>query len=261
MVQPPPAPAPAPAAPPVAQAPAAQPPPQPLAAGPSPGAIAASIAGVLAEARCTLVSGAMEPNGRARLTGYAQGGSGEAALRLRLASAGVAPGSVDWRVRGFEGPYCNALDLLRPHADAFGAAPSGLDMSLPGNRTRLVLGDLLTVSLTLPGFPAYLRVSYFTHDGEVVHLHPTPSDPARAFGPRVRLALGDPAAGGPRWEVGPPYGTEMIVAVASERPLFPTGRPEAEQSDAYLAALGTALRSGTGGRTAARVMMVDVAER
>ncbi len=216
---------------------------------------------MLAEARCTLVSGAMEPNGRARLTGYAQGGSGEAALRLRLASAGVTPGTIDWRVRGFEGPYCGALDLLRPHADHFGTTPSGLDLSLPGGRTRLVLGDLLTVNLTLPAFPAYLRVSYFTHDGEVVHLHPTPADPARTFGPRVRIALGDPGAGGPRWEVGPPYGTEMIVAVASERPLFPTGRPEAEQSDAYLAALGAALRAGSGGRTAARVMMVDVAER
>jgi serine/threonine-protein kinase len=164
-------------------------------------------------------------------------------------------------VRGFEGPYCQALDLLRPFADGFDTTPSGLGLSLPGGRTRLVLGDLLTVNLTLPGFPAYLRVSYFTHDGEVVHLHPTPTDPARTFGPGVRIALGDPASGGPRWEVGPPYGTEMIVALASERPLFDTARPEAEPSDDYLAALAAALRRGAGGRVAARVLMVDVAER
>jgi serine/threonine-protein kinase len=255
---------PAPWPPPAAQAPApAQPaaPQQQLAAGPSAGAMAAAIAGVLAEARCSFVTGAMEGESRARLSGYAQAGSGEAALRLRLASAGVPASAVDWGVRGFEGPYCGALDILRPHADAFGAAPSGLDVSLPGNRRRLVLGDLLTVNLALPRFPSYLRVSYFTHDGEVVHLHPTPADPARAFGPHVRIALGDPASGGPRWEIGPPYGTEMIVAVASERPLFATSRPEAEQSDDYLAALATALRSGAGGRVAARVLMVEIAER
>jgi hypothetical protein len=53
----------------------------------------------------------------------------------------------------------------------------------------------------------------------------------------------------------------MIVAVASERPLFATSRPEAEQSDDYLAALAAALRSGAAGRVAARVLMVDIAER
>jgi len=236
-------------------------PPQQVAAAPAAGALRSAIAGVLSEARCAMIGGDMEGANRARLTGYAQAGGGEAALRLRLASAGVPPGAIDWGVRGFEGPYCPALDLLRPYADAFGAPPSGLGLSLPGGRTRLVLGDLLTVTLAMPGFASYLRVSYFTHDGEVVHLHPTPSDPARTFGPGVRVALGDPASGGPRWEVGPPYGTEMIVAVASERPLFATSRPEFEQSDDYLAALASALRSGAGGRIAARVLMVDVAER
>lgn len=254
-------PTPAPAPPAATAAPPATPPRQELAALPSAGAIRAAVAGVLSEARCSFVTGTMEGEARARLTGYAQAGGGEAALRLRLASAGVAPSAIDWGVRGFEGPYCGALDILRPHGDAFGAPPSGLELALSGNRRRLVLGDLLTVNLAMPRFPSYLRVSYFMHDGEVVHLHPTPADPARAFGPGVRIALGDPASGGPRWEIGPPFGTEMIVAVASERPLFATPRPEAEQSDAYLAALALALRSGTGGRIAARVLMVEVAER
>ncbi|WP_204251233.1 DUF4384 domain-containing protein, partial [Elioraea rosea] len=257
-----PAPQAAPSSPPPAPAPA-QPPAQEqqLAAGPSAGAMRSAIANVLADARCSFVTGAMEGESRARLSGYAQGGGGEAALRLRLASAGVPSNAIDWGVQGFEGPYCPALDLLRPHADAFGQPPSGLELSLPGGRRRLVLGDLLTVNLAMPAFAAYLRVSYFTHDGEVVHLHPTPADPARTFGPRVRVSLGDPASGGPRWEIGPPYGTEMIVALASERPLFSSSRPEAEQSDAYLSALAEALRSGAAGRVAARVLMVDIAER
>ena len=272
QAQPPPLPAPAPAPiPPAASIQPSPPAPQPrppeqqpqqqIAAAPIGGALRAAISAAVADARCALIGGELEGQTRARLTGYAQAGSGEAALRLRLTSAGVPAGAIDWGVRGFEGPYCQALDLFRPYADAFGAPPSGLGLSLPGGRTRLVLGDLLTVNLTLPGFPAYLRVSYFTHDGEVVHLHPSPTDPARTFGPGVRIALGDPAAGGPRWEVGPPYGTEMIVAIASERPLFASPRPEAEQSDAYLAALAAALRSGTAGRVAAQVLMVDVAER
>jgi serine/threonine-protein kinase len=233
--------------------------PQQLALAPTAGALRSAVASVLADSRCSLVSGTVTEGSRVRLTGYAQAGGGESALRLRLAAAGVPPERLDWQVRGFEGPYCDALDLLRPVADSFGETPSGLSISLPGERRRLVLGDLLTVRVSMPRFPAYLRVSYFTHDGEVVHLHPNSGDAARSFPPAARVSLGDPAEGGPRWEIGPPYGTEMIVAIASERPLFETAREDFETSAAYLAALRE--RLDRAGRVAAQVLMVEVAER
>jgi serine/threonine-protein kinase len=249
------------APPPVVPAPA---PPRPdqLAAAPSAAAtLRSAVAAAVAASRCTLISGDVEGANRVRLTGYAQAGGGESALRLRLASAGVPWETVDWRVRGFEGPYCDALDLLRPFADPFGEAPSGLSLALAGDRLRLVRGDLLTVRIGMPRFPAYLRVSYFTHDGEVVHLHPNAADGARSFAAGSRVSLGDPAEGGQRWEIGPPYGTEMIVALASERPLFETAREDFESSSAYLAALRERLADGRAGRIAARVLMVEVAER
>jgi serine/threonine-protein kinase len=248
-------PAPVVAPPPIVQAPPAQ----QLALAPTGGALASAVAAALAESRCSLVSGGIEAGSRVRLTGYAQAGGGESALRLRLASAGVPAERLDWQVRGFAGPYCDALDLLRPIADAFGETPSGLALALPGGRHRLVLGDLLTVRVAMPRFPAYLRVSYFTHDGEVVHLHPNSADAARVFPAGARVSLGDPAEGGPRWEIGPPYGTEMIVAIASEQPLFDTAREDFESSAAYLAALRD--RLGRAGRVAAQVLMVEVAER
>lgn len=246
--------------PPVVPAPA-QPRPDQLALAPSAAQLRSAIATAIAASRCSLVSGDVEGANRVRLTGYAEAGGGESALRLRLASAGVPWDSIDWGVRGFEGPYCDALDLLRPFADPFGEAPSGLSLALAGDRLRLVLGDLLTVRIGMPRFPAYLRVSYFTHDGEVVHLHPSTADGARSFAAGSRVSLGDPAEGGQRWEIGPPYGTEMIVAVASERPLFETAREDFETSAAYLAALRERLADGRAGRIAARVLMVEVAER
>jgi len=246
--------------PPIVPAPA---PPRPdqLALAPSAAHLRSAVAAAIAASRCSLVSGDVEGTNRVRLAGYAEAGGGEAALRLRLASAGVPSDSIDWRVRGFEGPYCDALDLLRPFADPFGETPSGLSLALVGDRRRLVRGDLLTVRIGLPRFPAYLRVSYFTHDGEVVHLHPNAADQARVFGAGARVSLGDPAEGGQRWEIGPPYGTEMIVALASERPLFETAREDFEKSSAYLAALRERLADGRAGRIAAQVLMVEVAER
>jgi serine/threonine-protein kinase len=248
------------APPPVVPAPP-QPRPDQLALAPGAAQIRSAVAAAIAASRCSLVSGDVEATSRVRLTGYAEAGRGESALRLRLASAGVPSDSIDWRVRGFEGPYCDALDLLRPFADPFGEAPSGLGLALAGDRRRLVLGDLLTVRIGMPRFPAYLRVSYFTHDGEVVHLHPNAADGARAFAAGARVSLGDPAEGGPRWEIGPPFGTEMIVAVASERPLFETAREDFEPSAGYLAALRERLADGRAGRVAVQVLMVEVAER
>jgi serine/threonine-protein kinase len=256
---------PAPRVEPVAPPPVVPAPPQPrpdqLALAPGAAQIRSAVAAAIAASRCSLVSGDVEATSRVRLTGYAEAGRGESALRLRLASAGVPSDSIDWRVRGFEGPYCDALDLLRPFADPFGEAPSGLGLALAGDRRRLVLGDLLTVRIGMPRFPAYLRVSYFTHDGEVVHLHPNAADGARAFAAGARVSLGDPAEGGPRWEIGPPFGTEMIVAIASERPLFEAAREDFEPSAGYLAALRERLADGRAGRVAVQVLMVEVAER
>jgi serine/threonine-protein kinase len=249
------------APPPVVPAPA---PPRPdqLAAAPSAAAtLRSAVAAAVAASRCTLISGDVEGANRVRLTGYVESGGGESALRLRLASAGVPWDRIDWRVRGFEGPYCDALDLLRPFADPFGETPSGLTLALAGDRRRLVLGDLLTVRIGMPRFAGYLRVSYFTHDGEVVHLHPNAADGARSFAAGARVSLGDPAEGGQRWEIGPPYGTELIVALVSERPLFETAREDFETSAAYLAALRERLADGRAGRIAAQVLMVEVAER
>ncbi|WP_439579551.1 protein kinase domain-containing protein [Elioraea sp.] len=248
------------APPPVVPAPS-EPPRQQLALGPTAATLRSAVAGAIAASRCSLVAGTIEGTDRVRLTGFAEAGGGESALRLRVASAGVPWENIDWRVRGFEGPYCDALDLLRPVADVFGEPPSGLSVALAGDRRRLVLGDLLTVRVGMPRFPAYLRVSYFTHDGEVVHLHPNSGDGARSFAPGARVSLGDPAEGGPRWEIGPPYGTEMIVALASERPLFESAREDFERSEAYLAALRERLGDGRAGRVAAQVLMVEVAER
>ena len=63
-----------------------------------------------------------------------------------------------------------------------------------------------------------------------------------------------PRAGFPGWEVSEPFGTDLLVAVASEGPLF-TGapRPLVESQDAYLAALNEALRAS---RAAGRRVMV-----
>lgn len=197
----------------------------------------------LAPVTCSIVhADVTEPNGIVSLAGVAQAGSAESALHRAITDA-APTAAVDWKVVGFEGPYCRALDLLRPIAYAPAARSAGFAMTLREGTRPLKDGELITIDLQTPNFPAWLTVDYLQHDGTVVHLHPTAKDAARLYPAGSRHSLGDPSLGGERWEVGAPYGTDMIIAVASATPLFTQKRKDLEETDAYLRALQAAIET------------------
>ncbi|HEX5326233.1 MAG TPA: hypothetical protein VFW75_06160, partial [Acetobacteraceae bacterium] len=104
-------------------------------------------------------------------------------------------------------------------------------------------------------------------DGSLAHLYPTVADgehravPARLLHPGERLEIGDPGAGHPQWQVGPPYGTDMILAVASSVPLFdrPLTRNVVDNGAEYLRKLQTAIEAARrkGASVTGTVMLVD----
>ncbi|WP_233255920.1 serine/threonine-protein kinase [Falsiroseomonas bella] len=219
-----------------------QPPVMPAPAQPAalpPAAVArAALAAALPSVTCSLVHGTATAE-RVTLQGIVGRGAPERALRATLASgAGTLPS--DWRVATFDAPFCTALDTIRPVAQPFGTA-GAMTVALAGEATRLRDGELVTVVVNGPDFPAYVYVSFLVHDGTLAHLHPTPTDPARRLPAFGSLRLGDPAIGGPAWAVGPPYGKDLVIAVASSVPLFDRPRPDDEDTGAYLRALRTAL--------------------
>ncbi|WP_372620174.1 serine/threonine-protein kinase [Falsiroseomonas sp.] len=244
----------APVAPPPAPAP-----PQPVAL-PSAASIRAALASALPPLSCSLISGTVTEQ-QVTLRGVVGLGAPERALRdAATAAAGRLP--IDWRVNGFDAPFCQALDALRPAAQPFGT-PGALSVALAGNTTRLRDGELVTVVVNGPDFPAYLHVSFLVHDGTLAHLHPTPSDPQRLLPARGTLRLGDPSIGGPAWAVSPPYGTDLIIAVASSVPLFDRPRPEDEDIGAFLRGLRAALEQARrrGARVAADAWVLETAAR
>jgi hypothetical protein len=219
-------------------------------------ALAASLPGVA----CSLVHGAATAD-RVTLRGVVGQGGPERALRAAF-DAGAGPLPRDWRVASFAAPFCAALDTLRPVAQPFGT-PGELSVALAGNATRLRDGELVTVVLNGPDFPAYVYVSFLVHDGTLAHLHPTPTDPSRVLPAGGTLRLGDPAIGGPAWAISPPFGVDLIVAVASSVPLFDRPRPDDEDTAAYLRELRTALdRARRGGaRLAADAWLLETVAR
>ncbi|MBX9700184.1 MAG: DUF4384 domain-containing protein, partial [Acetobacteraceae bacterium] len=191
---------------------------------------------------------------RATLAGLVRRG-GEAAMRQVFASRGIPPTAYTLQLLSFEGPYCEALEAIRPVAALAPEAPPRARVlgTLP-----LAKGELLRMSVEMPDYQSQLYVSYFMKSGEVAHLVPSRTEQARA-----RVALGDPAPGFPGWEVDEPFGTDLVIVFASERPIFPQRRPVVEQNADYLAALNARLRAlqAQGARVTARALLVETVER
>ncbi len=178
----------------------------------------------------------------------------EAALRQQVASRGLPPEAVQMQLRSFSGPYCGALDMVRPYLAAPDAGPQA---DIIGN-SPLAKGELLRLSVSMPPYPSQLYVSYLMQSGEVAHLVPS-----RAEAPNAQVRLGDPTSSFPGWEVDEPFGTDLVLVFTSDRPVFAQRRPVVEKADDYLRALGTALKAAQQqkGRVAVQAVLVETVAR
>ena len=243
-------------------APQQQAPQQQAAAGGGLAGLRQQLAQALKGARCALADATVQDSGRVSVTGLA-GSSAAPALKSDLATlAGGHP--LDWRVRTVDPVFCPAFAALQP------ATPGeGLVLSLASGRTALHDGERILPRITMADFNGELRVDYLGHDRSIVHLYPTVADaaqhyvavPARRLSPGTLVTLGDNGPGQPEWEVGPPYGTDMIIAVASSTPLFPKNPPQNAADDAapYLDQLTRAIAAAraAGGHVSTAVLLVD----
>jgi hypothetical protein len=195
---------------------------------------------------CALLDGDVNDNRTVTLNGLAGHGSVDD-LRQGLTSF-VPPGQIDLHVTGVNRVFCPALTALHPIAPTFGvSAGPRLGLQVADGKTRLHDGERVRVQLVMPDFTSRLRVDYIAHDGTVQHLYPQladpkaaiVADPPRTFGPGEPVNLGHPS-----WQIGEPYGTDMIIAVASSEPLFERPRPSnAETADVYLRDLQAAIEA------------------
>ena len=235
--------------------PAAPPPPSPqelAMAGLGP------VRQMLEHASCAATGAVVQDSGTLSVVGVA--GTNEVAT-LRQATTGAA-GAVplDWQVQGINPVFCTALDAVRPAA----LAPHGLRLFLADGRTALHDEAPILPRITMADFGGELRVDYLGHDGSVLHLFPMdadpannfPSLPARHFNGGEQLALGDSGY----LKVGPPFGTDMIVAVASGKRLLQQARKDYEENaSTYLHELSTAIAQARAAGTpvAAALLPVD----
>ena len=264
----PPPPSPAPVTPPAAPPPSVaslEPPPLPKSVTPvvpprpvrSAASVDSALAASLPGLACTLAQSTVSPDAAATIAGLAGRGAPESALRQAVTAAN--PIAINWNVANFDGPYCPALDLLRPAIDVAARTGAGLAMTEADGRTSLRDGQIISVDLTMPNFGGYLYVAYLQHDGTAASLVPGPGYPARSYSAGAKTNFGHPAGNFPGWQVGPPFGTDMIIAIASTGQLFTTALPESEPIGSYLRRLQTAMDDlrRRGGSLAANAILLE----
>ena len=125
--------------------------------------------------------------------------------------------------------YCNVVDLYRPYwvssPQQGGTAIQALNKS-----AVYKAGEPLVVRITTPPHETYVYVDYYSLDGQVTHMLPSPRSAANQAPANFSAVLGDLGD----WIVAEPFGAEMIVIVTTPEPLFKKLRRESEKAGKYL---------------------------
>jgi serine/threonine-protein kinase len=217
---------------------------------------AATLSTVFDALPCTMLSAATGP-GATTLTGLAGTGEAQSALTGAIQSlpAGI---TITNKIQTINGPYCDVLNTIRPYHNIFPTPDTTISLALANGKTTLHDGDLITVKQTMPNFGGYLQTDYFSSDGSILHLYPTSADPKKFIPPSNSKTLGDPTHGGAAWQVSAPYGTDLIITIASTTPLFTTPRPADENASDYLPDLRAALQNAVSAGATVAVNAIPV---
>ena len=155
--------------------------------------------------------------------------------RVKLIAASV-PNTVVGNVIVAPWPQCEALQTLQK--PLLVADRPTIDI---GPSPELHGGDLLKIQVRSPAQISYLYVSYIQGDGSVVHLVQPDGLVPQPTLPRQTLVFGSGEAGQPKFTIGPPFGREMIIAIASRSPLFDHELAAQQTERDYLSELRRAL--------------------
>jgi hypothetical protein len=148
--------------------------------------------------------------------------------------------AVALRVTEVEPNLCAALDAIAQTPSVAGAADAMILRGGTGaEKDQFLAGDQLVIEIPARDEDRFIAVDYFQHDGQVLHL--VPGQPLKAKQP---LTLADP-----NWQIGEPFGQDMVVVLSSLQPLFMRERPFVERAEDYVADLKG--RQAAGGVAAA----------
>ena len=237
--------------------------PQPPVPSPKP-VVVPPVAGVqkqiearLREVKCARLEGRIGADRVAQVRGFLGSSSDLEKLRADLAAM---PGvqRVDAGVSIHPWPQCevylNFADVLKVRR--------GLAAEVRGATGRnFAGGDSLSIEVVTPAYPSYLYVTYLQASGEAANLYWPLGRFPKAMPPNSKVMLGGGAGGEPVYRIGPPYGDEIIVVVASASPLFRDELPDTSTDRDYLTSFRKSFLlepAGGGGRRMVSAVVIPL---
>ena len=168
-------------------------------------------------------------------------GSADNIAKLKARALAIAPG-LQWSVEHRPWPQCEAeltLDTALTEPGAALRIGREHEPALTGDPVHLAMDDIFTVEAEATAARPYLRVIYLQADGSAVELYR--GAPAVAADGRRLVKLGADGRRGVRFQVAPPFGDEVILAIAAEQPLLGNDPSDYATEREFLSALRTAL--------------------
>jgi len=217
----------------------------------------ALVAAALKPLSCSTLSVAPDPSDGTDLAVTGMVGSGDPEQAARSAVTQLPGGQlVRWNNEIVPDRYCAALAAISLSAlapDGTAAPPLGLTLNGVADKTVLEDSTPIVPRLVLPDFPSWLTVAYLSNDGSLQPLYPELGQAPRLHKAGQVLSLTTMGKNG----VGPPYGRDLVIAIASSERLGV--RAEGQTMASYLETLVSALRAARahGARTSASAIIVD----
>jgi hypothetical protein len=213
--------------------------PPPAPSHPSHASDEKALAEAMRRVQCGSLRKTTNEQGRPVITGTVPDDSERSNL-IRVSSALAPEHRPEIQVRVVPPPLCRSLSEL----DGFRTASlvaDDLHARLNGSGATLREGDPISIEITAGDYPIDLRIDYLSLDGQVLHMLPNENTSVVRLAAGTRRIFG--SGGGEDWRAGgPPFGTELILVIATPQPLDFGKRPTVEDAATYLSALEKGLR-------------------
>jgi serine/threonine protein kinase len=128
---------------------------------------------------------------------------------------------------------CAIIELYAPYWTTNAKTEQRASIETRAKAGELAEGDPLVVDVTTPPYDSYVNVDYYSLDGGVVHMLPSPRAENNQAPGNYSATLGDLG----QWIISEPFGDELVAVVFTPERLFDGLRDEHESGPEYLAAV------------------------
>ncbi len=178
-----------------------------------------------------------------RVAAYVPRGDGTARL-TDAAEAYFARHSIAVTLIELDPGVCGVMKMMVSHAGKLDETLGVVLRNAKGQAADVFRNkDYLVIGIPPLTDGRFVTIEYFTHDGQVLHMLPNRSFRGNFLAAGREHVFGEPKGGQQVWQIGPPFGNDLLVVFLSKQPLYSGRRSDVEKTADYVAFLRRRLAS------------------